>query len=261
MTLHEAMIVVLRRHAGGWMDRNELAEIIAAEGLYFRRNGQQAPSDQLRLRAHRYGHLFECSDVACSRIRIRRASGARAGVGRQGRPGGLAGPSVDAAGARRRRERAARKYRPRSVDLLLVAESPPRALDRYFYFEDVPKPDALFRYVAGTILATEPTRETKPAHLAALRDRGIFLIDLKPEPTSETRLTGEVPGLIRRIRQLKPRSIILIKTTVYDAAFVALRDSGLPVVDERVPFPGSGQQRRFESAFARALKGARQVQS
>ena len=34
-----------------------------------------------------------------------------------------------------------------------------------------------------------------------------------------------------------------------DYAFAALRDGNFPVVDERVPFPGSGQQRRFETAL------------
>jgi hypothetical protein len=43
---------------------------------------------------------------------------------------------------------------------------------------------------------------------------------------------------------------VLIKATVYDAAFEPLAKAGLPVVDEPVPFPGSGQQRRFEKAFA-----------
>src|SRR5205085_734267 len=43
--------------------------------------------------------------------------------------------------ARRRRDRAARKYQPASVELLLVAEAPPSAFDRYFYFEDVATQD------------------------------------------------------------------------------------------------------------------------
>jgi hypothetical protein len=47
--------------------------------------------------------------------------------------------------APRRRARAARRYRPEKVDLLLVAEAPPSALDRYFYFEDVSEQDSLFR--------------------------------------------------------------------------------------------------------------------
>jgi hypothetical protein len=46
--------------------------------------------------------------------------------------------------ARARRAEAAARYRPKAVRLLLVAEAPPSALDRYFYFEDVPEQDSLF---------------------------------------------------------------------------------------------------------------------
>jgi hypothetical protein len=63
-----------------------------------------------------------------------------------------------------------------------------------------------------------------------------------------------VPRLLRRVRPLAPAKISVIKTSVYDMIQRPLAEAGLPVVDERVPFPGSGQQRRFEVAFARALK-------
>jgi hypothetical protein len=45
-----------------------------------------------------------------------------------------------------------------------------------------------------------------------------------------------------------------VKSSVFDLVGGALLDAGLPLVDERVPFPGSGQQRRFEKSFARALR-------
>jgi hypothetical protein len=45
--------------------------------------------------------------------------------------------------ASRRRAQAAKKYRPAFVKLLLVAEAPPSALDRYFYFEVVATQDSL----------------------------------------------------------------------------------------------------------------------
>ena len=137
--------------------------------------------------------------------------------------------------------------------LLLVAEAPPSALERYFYFEDVRAHDSLFRYVACSVLAVDAARKDKPELLARLQRQGVFLIDLRSDPVDGTPLSQAVPGLIRRIRGLAPEKIILIKATVYDVAFARLRDAGLPVVDERVPFPGSGQQRRFEEAFARAL--------
>lgn len=156
--------------------------------------------------------------------------------------------------ARRRRDRAARKYQPDHIKLLLVAEAPPAALDRYFYFEDVPQQDSLFRYVARAILNTQPTRDNKTELLARLRDKGVFLIDLKRDPVDGKSLAMEVPKLLRRIRKLDPQKIIVIKASVYDAVQRPLTEAGLPVVHERIPFPGSGQQRRFEVAFSRALR-------
>jgi hypothetical protein len=156
--------------------------------------------------------------------------------------------------ARARRNQGARRFKPDKVKLLLVAEAPPAALDRYFYFPDVAKHDSLFRYVARGILKTEPTRDNKSELLASLRDRGVFLIDLKPDPLDGSQLSDYVPDLVRRTKRIAPDKIILIKATVHDAALSPLVRAGLPVSRERVPFPGSGQQRRFETAFARALR-------
>ena len=178
---------------------------------------------------------------------------------RQRRPARAAprpAPPGDADVARRLRERAARRYRPESVDLLLIAEAPPAALDRYFYFEDVTMQDSLFRYVAKMILGTEPTRANKAELLSRLRDRGVFLVDLRLEPVDNTPHSGYVADLVARVRALNPNRIIVIKASVYDAVFGALAEAGLPAVNERVPFPGSGQQRTFEEAFARALRKA-----
>lgn len=140
------------------------------------------------------------------------------------------------------------------IKLLLIAEAPPAALDRYFYFEDVPTQDSLFRYVVRSILEVEPTRANKRQLLGRLRDRGVFLIDLKPDPVDSGSLAPEVPRLVRRIRRLDPERIIVIKSGVFDLVREPLANAGLPIIDERVPFPGSGQQRRLETAFTRALR-------
>lgn len=153
-----------------------------------------------------------------------------------------------------RRARAARRFRPERVKLLLIAEAPTNGPDRYFYFPDVPEHDALFRYVVRGILKTEPTRSNKRELLGHLRDAGVFLIDLKLDPVDDTPLARYVPGLVRRAKKLRPEKVILIKASVYDEAYADFVVAGLPVVDERVPFPGSGQQRRFEKKFARALR-------
>jgi len=80
-------------------------------------------------------------------------------------------------------------------------------------------------------------------------------VDLSLEPIERGEdLSPYVPDLVRRVRRLAPRCVILVKVTVYDAAFEALLSAGLPVVNERIPFPGTGQQVNFRSAFARALR-------
>jgi len=80
------------------------------------------------------------------------------------------------------------------------------------------------------------------------------MIDLCEDPvTREMDLSTCVENLVDRATDLAPDHIILIKASVFDSAFEALRAAGLPVVDERIPFPGSGQQRLFEGAFRRAL--------
>jgi hypothetical protein len=152
---------------------------------------------------------------------------------------------------RRRREAAAR-YKPAKVDLLLVAEAPPNSLDRYFYFTDVRAHDSLFRYVCRVLLGREPKRERKYEPLDELRDRRVFLIDLRETPMDGTPLAMFVPALVDRCGALTPARIVLIKTTVFDAAYGALKRAGLPVSDVRVPFPGSGRQREFVEAFNRA---------
>src|SRR4051812_653755 len=161
-----------------------------------------------------------------------------------------------AARARRRRIEAAERYRPERVDTLLVTEAPPTALDRFFYFEDVQTQDSLFRHVAEMVLGEKPTRDKAP-FLDALSERGYFLIDVSEDPIASRRedLPRCIPDLIERCRELEPNRIVLIAVGVYDLAFQPLRDAGLPVVNARIPFPGTGQQTNFKEVFAELVGG------
>ena len=158
--------------------------------------------------------------------------------------------------AGRARQAAAERYKPERVRLLLIAESPPRSEDRYFYFDRVAIYDSLFRYTVRLVLQHEPTRGSKSELLDKLRQAGVFLIDLCLEPghVSKSELRRCVPNLLARTEALAPEHIILFKAAVYDAAFNALAGAGLPVVDARIPFPGSGHQIEFETAMSAALR-------
>jgi hypothetical protein len=153
------------------------------------------------------------------------------------------------AAARRRRELASRRYQPDVIDTLLVAEAPPSALDRYFYFEDVEAHDSLFRHVTLAVLGERPTRDKAP-YLDELRERGYFLVHLSPEPFRDRAvLPPLVPDLVDRCEELAPRRVVIVGAPLYDLVMRPLRDAGLPVVEVRLPFPGSGQQRRFLDGF------------
>ena len=156
--------------------------------------------------------------------------------------------------ARQRRRAAAERYRPDVVDLLLVAEAPPSALDRYFYFEDVLTHDSLFRHVVRGRLGETPTRDKAP-YLDELRVRRVFLVHVSEDPFAAWRdvLPECVPALVEKCAALRPQRIVLIGAGTFDHAFHALAAAGLPVVDVRLPYPGSGQQRRFLEGFEVAL--------
>lgn len=154
--------------------------------------------------------------------------------------------------------KAAKKYQPESVRLLIVAEAPPCTPERYYYFEHVDQHDWLFRYVWEGLTGQKPDRARKAECLAALQAAGVFMIDLHEDQISEPSakdLAPCVPGLIARCKELRPKAIVLIKSVVYDVAFEALTQAGLPVVDERIPFPASGQQKKFLEGFDAAAGG------
>ena len=159
--------------------------------------------------------------------------------------------------AREKRDAASAKYKPKRVRLLLVAEAPPCTTDRYFYFEDVAEHDSLFRYVYRGLFGETPTREAKADHLARMRGAGVYLIDVSEEPIADgakVRLTtDQLAEVVPRCRALKPEAIILIKSNVYDLTHRSLADAGFKVADVRMPFPASGQQKKFETLFASAL--------
>lgn len=159
--------------------------------------------------------------------------------------------------ARVRRQHESARYRPATVRLLLIAEAPPCTLDRYFYFDDVRAHDWLFRYVYGGLFGEKADLSRKPEHLARIKSAGVYLIDTCEQPIADgakTRITpADVESVVERAVALRPDAVIVIKSNVYDETYEPLVAAGLRVANVKMPFPASGQQKKFETAFARAL--------
>ncbi len=157
--------------------------------------------------------------------------------------------------ARRRRERAAAKYRPKNIVLLLVAEAPPDELDRYFYFENVAEHDDLFREVVRSVLAEEPLRH-KAAQLRCLQECGVFVIDLKADlkVNKKEDLSPYVGHLVRRVQEHEAghASSAMGCGPSSTPSAGAARDAGL----SQRPALGTGQQRSVPRVHGRLSSAA-----
>ena len=278
LTLHEAMVEVLRAHGGGWMDRDEIADEIARRDLFRRpSDDRHPPSDQLRLRARKpeYQYLFECSDSRCSKIRLRpgrrpasdRTESAEA-------PASVRKPNAAAAASQEARaelgtewyEELRERYRPTRLRYLLIAESPPDPGDgdlRFFYSPTLTI-DNLYRSVAEAVYGERDDVDLrdKPAVLERLRGDGFWLIDAVEYPVNKLggparslAIKKGVPQLIARCIALRPeRGTIICHGKVYAATAQALRDAGVPILHhEALPFPLGNWRARFVKGFRRAL--------
>lgn len=175
--------------------------------------------------------------------------------------------AVDISELKNQYEKARQKYKPDSVKYLLIAEAPPDSIERFFYYENVCNHDHLFLGVAQALypghkqefLASGRNGDIKSSILLKLKADGFYLLDLSELPCSlmTSNLRSQLPSLVERIEKVadKTTKIILIKASVYDTAFRYLRQQGFEnVVDVRIPFPASGQQKSFRAGFRDALK-------
>jgi len=165
-------------------------------------------------------------------------------------------------------ERRAR-WKPERVRLLLIAESAPDdggdlANRRFFYDEALTGKDGLFREVVRMLYGNPPLTsgpKAKTPWSERLQSDGVYLIDLARTPINHhaprerlSALNQNIDGAVRLACRLNPEGIVLVKQNVFDLLEQPLRAAGLPLLhDAFIPFPGSGQQKRFRERFAPAL--------
>ena len=167
-------------------------------------------------------------------------------------------------------QKTANRYVPLETNVLFIAESPPAAFDRYFYFENVKEQDALWvglmkALYEGEFGETSRERLCKEKWLTKFKDDGYRLIDALKEPVDQSTgsrkrknlILNVVDRIIEEIREISPNQIVLIKATVFDVLYDSLHTTGLPVVNERMPFPGSGRQKEFAVRFRNLVSDRR----
>lgn len=124
--------------------------------------------------------------------------------------------------------------------------------------------DGLFREVVRApyddpALRSGPNEKTP--WLERLKSDGVYLIDLAAAPVNKHSSTERDAALKQKIDEtfvlaleLDPQGIMLIKQNVFALLERPIRAAGLPLLhDVVIPFPGSGQQKRFRDRFTMAL--------
>ena len=159
------------------------------------------------------------------------------------------------------------RYRPASIELLLIAESAPdpRAAEpRFFYAPILTGADNLFR---GVVLAIYNHRFprgsaglSKVPWLERLQADGVFLIDLVPYPVNGLKAGARslarrdsVADAVLAAASLGPQGIVVCHDPTFRVLDGPLREAGLPLLhDVPIPFPLGNKREEF----ARAVRAA-----
>jgi hypothetical protein len=143
------------------------------------------------------------------------------------------------------------KWKPESVKILLVAESPPVS-GGYFYYEEATGKGGLFVETMQALkLIPEkqglPRGFSKKALLEMFKSYGFFMIDVSYFPLDgmkplERRLAikNELPRFVEELKRLDPENIIIVKKSIYRAVRSAIENAGFGnrILNQKaLPFP------------------------
>ncbi|HZW40297.1 MAG TPA: hypothetical protein VFF33_13445 [Ignavibacteriaceae bacterium] len=163
-------------------------------------------------------------------------------------------------------KKAREKYKPDVIKCVLIAEAPPDAIERFFYYEDVREKDFLFLGVMEVLypklkedyLSSGRNILNKKKMLEKFMEDGFYLLDLFDGPISlyidsercaAKQLTEELTMAIS-----KDIPVIMIKANVYEILYHQLKGKGFNVIDVKIPFPSTGNQGKFREKFKDTLK-------
>jgi len=157
-----------------------------------------------------------------------------------------------------------RRYEPENITLVVIAESPP-ASGQYFYNPAGRSSEPLFAAMMGQ-LGLSPT--TKKDGLLKFQQCGFVLVDATYEPVNKVTRSNrdrsidrDYPLLRDDLARLTPdrlAPLVLIKANVCRILEPKLVQDGFNVVNRGIviPFPCTGQQKRFREKFGLIMKSA-----
>jgi hypothetical protein len=159
-------------------------------------------------------------------------------------------------------------YKPETVSILFVAESPPESNDdevRFFYNPRQERWDHMYRSIMKAVFPDfEYCPGEKDKWLLKFKARGYFLVDATDRPvnhlsSAERRreLNTAVEDKLSEIKTLVSQNtpIVLVKKNIFLAFNRPLLDAGYYVIHETfLPFPSHGHQARFIEACGNCLR-------
>lgn len=172
------------------------------------------------------------------------------------------------------------KYKPKSITVLLIAESPPPAAEvassRHFYRTDIVRRDD--RLFVNTIKAVYPEAAAqteaqlepkKEDWLRRLQKDGWYMIEALEESQihevtkqdRQARIAASLPRLLERVKALAtPKTkIILIKSNVFEVAAEPLRAAGFDVLNKQLlDYPGRFNQKAYREKLAKLAQTSQQ---
>lgn len=149
-------------------------------------------------------------------------------------------------------ERLRTRYRPASVRLLFIGESPP-ASGRFFYRQD----SGLYRAMRQVFQSIDPSI-TDSTFLTRFQQSGCYLIDLCPQPVDDLNPAARreacrqaEPNLSRVIALLQPSTIATLLRSIEKNVMASIDTAHWEGPLLHLPYPGRWKQ--HQNAFAQAL--------
>ena len=161
-------------------------------------------------------------------------------------------------------------YKPRSVKVLIVAESPPDSKMeevRFFYNPKQERWDYLFRSIMKVVFPDFVFRSgEKECWLQRFKSAGYYLIDATDQPINHLPpaqrsriIDSSFSDKLLEIKSLvkKKTPMILVKKNVFTLLNARLRNAGYNVIhDTFLPFPAYGHQKKFIRKCVQYLRRA-----